>query len=698
MPQILWKLPERWRAPGLAERAALYPALYLRGLGFKTALRRNLSRRDLTEADAFVLVCEDDLAPGDHDVLRRARERDAPVLLIPLGGISQTTLEALTGVRCAVAAAYDDGPLSSSFPEPAGLRALPVPGCAARAAEDALLSFEPTSPPDDPEPAPGRPHMVLAVEDGAALAACAPAVRKFVERSELRLVIATDRPDRLVLDSLDLPDPVLVSSRSPGLLTLMEQAQIFLCAYPTACPMSQIPGNWVRTALFHGAPVVAASHASIDGLAHLCVLDDWDRGLALYAGDPVERKAAAVRAQTFLALEQRPSRIAEQWRAALASLPALAPISRGAGRRVVLVLIDLSQDIELLLPILLALRERGVLRLRIVVTDWLRTELPRTLRDLTANGLDFEVVDRRASRQGELPDLTGVDGVLTASETTAGPHRAAHRLAKRAAARGLATFTLQHGFENIGLTYRDAAYGPEVAFASDTIFTWGPTESLPDWLSADTRRRLFPVGSPKSTPPPARRLRLSDREWRRTVGVFENLHWDRFDDDFRRHFLGDLKTVAGEAPDVLFLVKPHHAGRWLSKNPDALAQTVNLKILHPSDPAWQPYTAPALIASMDALVTTPSTVAMDAARAGRPIAVAGYQLDLSLYAPLPILKSAEDWREFLAEDADGFVRGNETFLQRVLLPGRGDHRIAGLIEQAMSHPRTDPGPAASAAT
>jgi len=165
--------------------------------------------------------------------------------------------------------------------------------------------------------------------------------------------------------------------------------------------------------------------------------------------------------------------------------------------------------------------------------------------------------------------------------------------------------------------------------------------------------------------------------------VFENLHWNRFDDGYRRRFLDDLSETAAAEPDVLFLVKPHHAGRWLSKNPDALAQTDNLKILDPADPAWQPYTAPVLLASMDAAITTPSTVAIDAARAGRPVAVAGYGLDLSLYSPLPILGDPQDWKAYLGEASNAFVNRNEKFLARVLLPGRADHRIAARIEQRL---------------
>ena len=113
-------------------------------------------------------------------------------------------------------------------------------------------------------------------------------------------------------------------------------------------------------------------------------------------------------------------------------------------------------------------------------------------------------------------------------------------------------------------------------------------------------------------------------------------------------------------------------------------------VIDPSDSAWEPHTAPALIASVDAVLTTPSTVALDAARTGRPVAVLGYELELPLYDPLPIVRRSEDLDAFLDMDARPALRLNEAFLKRAVLPGRADHRIAAAIARALGERASRP--------
>ncbi len=168
--------------------------------------------------------------------------------------------------------------------------------------------------------------------------------------------------------------------------------------------------------------------------------------------------------------------------------------------------------------------------------------------------------------------------------------------------------------------------------------------------------------------------------------MFENLHWHRFSELYLEQALFDLDHAAAEHLDTLFLVKPHHAGRWLSRNRGRLRERPNLAVIDPTDSAWEPHTAPALIAAVDAVLTTPSTVALDAARAGRPAAVLGYDLDLPLYAPLPIIRGGSDIERFLEEDSGEGLLRNEAFLRRTALPGRADHRIAARIAASVQAP------------
>ncbi len=62
---------------------------------------------------------------------------------------------------------------------------------------------------------------------------------------------------------------------------------------------------------------------------------------------------------------------------------------------------------------------------------------------------------------------------------------------------GRLNYTLQHGFENVGLSYCDEIQGPDIKFAAKTVFTWGPTEELPPWVEKETRDKSVAVGCPK---------------------------------------------------------------------------------------------------------------------------------------------------------------------------------------------------------
>jgi hypothetical protein len=678
MNRIIWKIPQRWTTATAAQRALLYPGLYINASGGQVDYRRKVASHEFDETDAIVLVVDDVLDDDDLDLMRRAAAATKPVILSAAGDLDREALSTVRSLRAVLAAPSDKGPYRSAFP-PNTIARESIPGYAARRAEDALAlralgHVEATSDPQS------RRSIVFIADSVDSALEIWPALAPFAS-GDRELVLACDGADVGRLGALPCR---LMPFEADGLLGLVTSAESLLCAFPATGPNSAMPGIWARTALFHGVPVVASSHPSMDGLAHLCVLDDWERGLALYALER-NRVRAGYAGHTFLRKAIDPARVVDHWLRAFElarEVSARQPPPKRT-KPLLLVLLDLSQDFELLLPILIALRERDSVGLRICVTDWLQTESTRTFEGLAEAEFDVEVVERGAARRGEAPDLTGAAGVLTASDTTAGPHRAANQLSTRAKQAGLPSFTLQHGLENVGLTYRDEVYAGDVDFGAACVFIWGTLDNLPNWVSPQKRDRIASVGSPKKTPPPAQRLRFSEREWRRTVGVFENLHWDRYDEDYRRRFLADLSACAAKHVDTLFVIKPHHAGRWLSKNPGALAATENVLMIDPMDPAWQPYTAPALITSIDRVITTPSTVAVDAVRAGRPVAVAGYGVDLDLYAPLPVLSSSEDWDSFLSEDRMELLTRNEAFLARAIIPGCADHRIAAKIEKTL---------------
>jgi hypothetical protein len=109
-------------------------------------------------------------------------------------------------------------------------------------------------------------------------------------------------------------------------------------------------------------------------------------------------------------------------------------------------------------------------------------------------------------------------------------------------------------------------------------------------------------------------------------------------------------------------------------------------------PEWHASSASDLIETARGIVTTPSTVAFDAARAERPVAVVGYDLDLAAYAPLHVLRSGADWIAFVRHLGDARERANHTtrarsFRDRWNTPGDSVGRILATVTGAASDPR-----------
>lgn len=346
-----------------------------------------------------------------------------------------------------------------------------------------------------------------------------------------------------------------------------------------------------------------------------------------------------------------------------------------------LIFIDLIQDVELALPILHAARNRPKLVLRVAVSRWLRDNNARLIPALAALGITPELYDRKALMDGNAVPLDGVGALLTMVETTLNVHKRSHTLTLEAQARRIPTFTIQHGLENVGLTYFDAVHDRSVDIRSDHVLVWFGPDQVPPNVPQRVRPRLVHVGRPRmehSASPP-----VPAHMGSRILAVFENLHWDRYSRRFREQFLADCFRLAGALEDTVVVIKPHPAGKWLTKTRDAVeAWPVNIMIADPEDPLWHDTTAASLIASADAVITTPSSVAVDTALAGKKVAVAGYDLDVSAYAPLPILRSFEDWLGFAVSRESGAraAQARARFLERIDIAGPSEQRLLEAIE------------------
>lgn len=311
----------------------------------------------------------------------------------------------------------------------------------------------------------------------------------------------------------------------------------------------------------------------------------------------------------------------------------------------------LGGDIDLLEPFLGS--PGGAQGPRVLVNEKLLTSNPRLSIVLGYHGLSPDVVIAEGAASSVLrAALEGATDLLTASETTLRPHRLAHQLTVEANKLGIRTYTMQHGVENVGLTYFDDRQGADVVFAAQRVLTWKGAAKIPDFVSKETREKILDAGlvvrSSGAFDTWRRELisRLGGKQF--TVGVFENLHWTRYSDEYRQRFLDDLEHTARALPGVRFLIKPHPEGRWLTERfggPKPNAD--NIVIIDSADPIGRLLTAPDLMPLLGCVVTTPSKTALDASIAGVPAAIPIYDGVCPAYAALRNLEGAEDWRKFI---------------------------------------------------
>ncbi|NJM18031.1 MAG: hypothetical protein HC836_25145 [Richelia sp. RM2_1_2] len=357
---------------------------------------------------------------------------------------------------------------------------------------------------------------------------------------------------------------------------------------------------------------------------------------------------------------------------------------------IVLIFMHLMQDLDIVLPIIEKLKKRDDLELKVCIIDNLLNKSPRISNALRNLGVKFSKVSRLGVLTNLEPSLIGVKAVITASESTANPHKAARALTQRANKARLATYTLQHGYENVGLNYFDEAYPAEtIRFTSQKVLIWGSTDLLPPELLSETRSKCIAVGCPKNINSASIKVAIPGRR-KHLIVIFENLHWERYNDEYRNNFLEDIEKTSLHFPDTTFLIKPHHAGVWLTeKYQGKLPSADNIIIADPQDSQWEAFTAPALIAVADGAITTPSTVALDAARSRCPVAVIGYNLDLPNYQPLSVLDRSADWITFVeqlqtTEGRFSAQKQAHDFIQRNIITGDAVDQILNLVTADIS--------------
>ena len=117
----------------------------------------------------------------------------------------------------------------------------------------------------------------------------------------------------------------------------------------------------------------------------------------------------------------------------------------------------------------------------------------------------------------------------------------------------------------------------------------------------------------------------------------------------------------------------------------------NILVLDPARTDITQWSTPTLLANALAVVTTPSTIALDAAMAATPVAVIRYGQDIpyyTYYEPLPIVDSSQDWHNFLEAaltERSQLEKSSRCFLEQVSLPGNAAEHILAVVSRQNSY-------------
>ena len=433
--------------------------------------------------------------------------------------------------------------------------------------------------------------------------------------------------------------------------------------------------NRAVLALSNRVPVVATDTEALAAL-RTCIEVDFCAGLKRYLQEPAHREEHLNVAQSMIDRNFSKAAIGQRWRHVLDTVVNLSVPVKDAELAVA---INLLQDIELALPIFSAARRRGVL-----AEAWcslsLATASPRVVATLRQQGVPVRVLPDMLQGVHGLPRST-VRALLGITESNLAPHGFTRQLVERANMAGIPTATMQHGFENVGLTYSDSVHDiRKISFKAKRIYIWGSKETLHANVSASTAKRCVSVGYPKSARLPSAPIEGLP-ELKPLIGIFENLHWHRYTEEYRDFFLDSVRYLAQTFTHVTFVIKPHDAGRWLTERYGGEPITLdNVLVIDPKDKRRAALSARQLMEHLRSVITTPSTIALDAARVPLPTAVVSHKLSLDKYKPLPLLRSTADWMSFVKASLDhegrrGLVYEAERFVQRSLVSGDASDRI-----------------------
>ena len=282
---------------------------------------------------------------------------------------------------------------------------------------------------------------------------------------------------------------------------------------------------------------------------------------------------------------------------------------RGGSPLRIVLLVSKPQDIELLIGLHEIASRRKDLFLCFWVVNNCARRYPVVLGQLKEKKAIVEQIVSFGGLGKVLRELMRTDAFLSTVESTTAKHKLPYMITRLANAAGVSTYTLQHGFENVGLSYCDEVHGPDIKFAAKTVLTWGPVEKLPSWVGKDTRAKAIAVGCPKKLVILENDPSVITGE-RPIIGVFDNLHWHRYDEKYLAAFLRDLEEIAVKRKEFRFVLKSHpdsvrnRSRKLLAR----LCRMENVDVVDLLGEEKEVLTTPWLLSHALGVITTPSTI------------------------------------------------------------------------------------------
>ncbi|MBA4226658.1 MAG: hypothetical protein C0456_08495 [Hyphomonas sp.] len=525
----------------------------------------------------------------------------------------------------------------------------------------------------------GGPHSDFGM---ATLLRIAPELREAYRRSPFVLIVVSNDQEKWkhLIEPIGVPTRFVPWSHE-GTQILLKRARAFIMPTGNDSFSLSKSANRVTLALEQNTPVIAEPLESLEwmesgvyqsGIAEAIVTCLEDRETALRAAQTLRTSAH----QHFPI-----NRITQLWEEAFDTVQ---PYVRPRGqygelelRENLLVLINNATDRPIAMAVLDAARRSGI-ETGVIVSREACFRNPQLIEDLIARRISPTFIQRRDTRRTDFRWLRNASALFCPSESNLPAHAVPHWLTKIAKLASVRTYTAQHGLCNIALT---DPLAKDAEIASETIFTWNDPALLPEWVEPSIRKRSVAIGRiTESLATTLQNTRPRDRRPER-VGIFENLHWHAYPDSFRDSFKEMVVALAERHPETEFVIFPHPAGLWSVKFIKTTGLPANLSIINPANRDNLGQTGVAALASLDRVLTTPSSVTVDVAQIGLPVTVfAPPEFDVSLYRGLRIVHTVEDASDALfATPVAELSTGMKAFLSAALLD------VTDAAERAVQH-------------